>query len=83
MVKQWLVSGEVNVSAVNDTLYLKLMDQECTKLAMLYLFMLEARKMVSLEPSAVSYVYMFAPYSQDVPICSEFQMCSILRLSTV
>ena len=73
MVKQRLVSGEVSVSAVNDTLYLKRMDPQCTKLAMLYLFVVEARKMVSLEPPAVSYVFMFAPYSQDVPIRSKFQ----------
>ena len=32
-----------------------------------------ARKMISLESSAFSNVYMFAPYSQDVPIRSEFQ----------
>ena len=76
MVKQWLVSSEVNVSAVNDALYLKPMDQECTELAISCLFVVEAQKTIRLEPpkSAVSYVYMFAPYSQDVPIRSEFQL---------
>ena len=70
------MSGEISVSAVNDTLYLKQMDKECTELAVLCLFVVEAWKMVNLEPpkSAVCDVYMFTLYSQHVPIqCSVFQ----------
>ena len=45
-LKQWLVSSEVSVSDVSDTLHLKSMDKECTELAVFCVCSWQGRRQV-------------------------------------